>query len=60
MATNTTYLLLEWFNMILVDVSITDRVHEFARLQSAHMRDHVCQQRIACNVEWNTETLEPI
>lgn len=34
----------ESIDMIGVDVSITNRVHEIAWLQTGHMSHHVCQQ----------------
>ena len=44
--------------MILVNMCITNCVHEFARFQITNMCYHVSQQGVACNVEWNAKTLE--
>lgn len=52
-----TYLLLQWLHVVLVDVTIADRVHELAGLQAAHMGDHVREQRVAGDVEWNAQAL---
>lgn len=43
--------------MVLIDVRITKRVHELARLQAGQMAEHVRQQRVAGDVEWHTKQL---
>lgn len=50
-------LLFENIDVILVDVSITNRVHKFARLQITNMGNHMRQQCIARNVERHSKTL---
>lgn len=51
------YLLLQWFDVIRINVSIANRMNKVARLQTTNMSNHVSQQRIACYVEWYTQTL---
>src|SRR4051812_14670219 len=41
--------------MIAVDVRVAERVHEVARLEVAHLRDHERQQRVAGDIEWHAE-----
>ena len=44
-------LLLEWLDVVQVDVRVAHHVNELARLEAAHARDHVRQQRITGNIE---------
>lgn len=41
--------------MIQVQVRISERMDEFADIEIAHLRDHVCQECVGCDVEWHTE-----
>lgn len=47
----------ESVDMVQIDVSVTKRVDEVARLQTRDVRDHVGEQRVTGNVEWHPESL---
>lgn len=52
-----TDLFLEGVQMVQIDVSITNCVHEFSRLQPCSFGHDVSQQRITCDIERNSQTL---
>eukprot|EP00055_Hartaetosiga_balthica_P017418 m.116727 g.116727 ORF g.116727 m.116727 type:complete len:57 (+) comp9309_c2_seq32:261-431(+) len=42
------------FNVVVVDMSITDCVYKVPWLQSTNLCNHYREQCVACNVEWNS------
>ena len=46
---------LHLLNMIEVDMRIAKGVHEVTCLQARHLRHHLQQQCIRCDIEWHTQ-----
>ena len=42
-------------DVVRIEMKITESVDEIAGFQIADLRHHHCQQRVACDVEWNAE-----
>lgn len=49
-------LLLERLDVVRVDVSIAESVHELTALQATNLSEHQCQQCIASDVERNAQS----
>ncbi len=41
--------------MIEIKMRITQRMDEIARLVAGHLRHHLREQRIRCDIEWHTK-----
>lgn len=48
-------LLLQGFDVVEVDVGISQNVHKLARLEAADLSHHEGEQRIGCDIEGDTQ-----
>lgn len=53
---NCLNLLLQWLDVININMSIANRMDKIAWFQASNMSNHVRQQSIAGNIERNTQT----
>lgn len=47
---------LQCLGVVQVDMGVAHGMNKLATVQIRDMCNHLCQQRIRCNVEWNTES----